>query len=83
MLIQNPKQKNIRQDLPLFIISGESDPVGDFTKGVRKVFDLYQRVGIVDLTMTLIKGGRHETLNETNYEEVQTIIGTWLTKHSK
>ena len=77
------KAKNIRQDLPLFIISGESDPVGDFTKGVRKVFDLYQRVGIVDLTMTLIKGGRHETLNETNYEEVQTIIGTWLTKHSK
>ncbi len=77
------KAKNIRQDLPLFIISGENDPVGDFTKGVRKVFDLYQGVGIVDLTLTLIKGARHEILNETNYEEVQTIIGTWLTKHSK
>ena len=77
------KANNIRKDLPLFIISGENDPVGEFTKGVSKVFDLYQGVGISDLEMTLIKGGRHELLNETNYDEIHTIIGSWLTKHCK
>lgn len=71
----------IRSDLPLFLISGEEDPVGDFGKGVKKVYELYQKAGIRDLRMNLVLEGRHELLNETNYRDIYATIGTWLTEH--
>lgn len=36
----------IPKDLPMFIFSGEDDPVGGRTKGVRKVIEQYERNGI-------------------------------------
>ncbi len=69
------------KDLPLLIISGEMDPVGDFGKGVRKVYDLYTGVGIADVSLELIPGARHEILNETNRKEVYGILAKWLENH--
>jgi len=75
------KASRIRSDLPLFLISGEDDPVGDFGKGVRKVYEEYQKAGIRDLRMNLVLEGRHELLNETNYRDIYATIGNWLTEH--
>jgi len=75
------KARRIRKGLPFLVISGENDPVGDFTKGVKKVARLYTDIGIEDLTVHLVKGGRHEILNETNYEEIYSTIGSWLVAH--
>ena len=72
------KAKKIRKDLAILIISGENDPVGDFGTGVKKVEKLYEGAGLSRITTHLVKGGRHEILNETNYEDVYSFIGTWL-----
>ena len=69
------------KDIPLLIISGEMDPVGDFGKGVRKVYDLYVNAGMMDVTLKLIPGARHEILNETNRKEVYGILAGWLDSH--
>ncbi len=55
--------------LPLFIISGDKDPVGDMGKGVAKVSENYISSGY-RVQVKLYNGGRHEILNETNYMEV-------------
>ncbi len=69
------------KDLPLMIISGEMDPVGDMGKGVRKVYKLYTSVGIADVSLKLIPGARHELLNETNKKEIYGILADWLEAH--
>ena len=68
------------KDLPILIISGEYDPVGDMGKGVRKVFNLYQNAGITDLTMELVPQARHELLNETDKAKTFKYLAQWLDK---
>lgn len=71
----------IPKDFPLYIISGANDPVGNFGKGVRQVHEMYRRAGITDLSLDIVKGARHELLNETNREDIHRMLGTWLEMH--
>ena len=64
--------------LPIFIFSGDKDPVGEMGKGVTKVAKQYEKAGINDLTFKLYKGGRHEMLNEVNKKEVEQDVINWL-----
>ena len=73
--------ESLPKDLPLLIISGDMDPVGDFGKGVKKVYNLYVNAGIVDVTLKLIPDARHELLNEINKKEVYEILSDWIEKH--
>jgi alpha-beta hydrolase superfamily lysophospholipase len=70
--------EKMRKNLPLLLISGDQDPVGDYGAGVRKVARLWERAGIRDVTMKLYPGARHELLNETNRLEVYGDILAWL-----
>ena len=64
--------------LPIYIFSGDKDPVGEMGKGVKKVVNQYKKAGMYDLTSKIYKGGRHEMLNETNKEEVEQDVINWL-----
>ena len=64
--------------LPIFIFSGDKDPVGEMGKGIKRVVKQYEKAGISDLTFKLYKGGRHEMLNEVNKEEVEQDVINWL-----
>lgn len=69
---------NLPATLPMLIISGDCDPVGNFGKGVVKVHQLYERAGIEDLTLELVSGARHEVLNETDRTETMELIRSWI-----
>lgn len=58
----------VRRDLPILLIAGDKDPVGD-GEGPRAVAEQYSSVGVVDVTCTLYPGARHEIFNETNRDE--------------
>ena len=73
--------ETLPKDLPLLIVSGEMDPVGDLGKGVAKVYKLYTDVGIADVTLKLFKDARHELLNEINKKEVYEYLANWLEAH--
>lgn len=78
------KEKNIDlvpKDLPIFLFSGDKDPVGNYGKGVTKLFHTYKKHGIKDVTMKLYPEGRHESLNEINRDEVMTNVVKWLDKN--
>ena len=66
------------KDLPIYIFSGDKDPVGEMGKGIQKVANQYKKAGINDLTLKIYKGGRHEMLNEINKEEVEQDFINWL-----
>lgn len=54
----------LRKDLPVLLVSGADDPVGDMGKGVKKLFEYYKKAGMEKVEMTLFEGSRHEFLNE-------------------
>lgn len=58
--------KNIRKDLPLLILSGKDDPVGNFGKSIYKLEKFYRKIGIKKISMKLYNGMRHEIINERN-----------------
>jgi alpha-beta hydrolase superfamily lysophospholipase len=71
----------VPKTLPIYLYSGEDDPVGDFGKGVRAVYDALKRFGVSDVELKLYKGGRHEMHNESNKTEVYNDVLAWLDKH--
>lgn len=73
----------VHKDLPIFLIAGREDPVGDYGVGPEKVLRLYQQAGIKDVTLKLYDGARHEVLNEINREEVFSDVLQWLESRMK
>ncbi len=69
-------------DTPVYLFSGDQDPVGGNGAGVRKVYGYFEKQGTRDLTMKLYPGGRHEMLNELNREEVYADVLAWLDRHN-
>lgn len=67
----------IPKDLPVLIFAGDKDPVGDFGKGIKRLYECYKELGIYDLKYKLYKDGRHEMLNESNKDEVILDILHW------
>jgi len=66
------------KNIPIYIFSGDEDPVGEMGKGVKKVASKLKKSGVKDITLKLYKGGRHEMLNETNKKEVAKDLVNWL-----
>ena len=60
----------VPKSLPIFIISGEDDPVGAYSQGVREVYDKLNEQQINDLRIKLYPECRHELFNEINRTEV-------------
>lgn len=68
----------IRKDIPVFFVAGEDDPVGDFGKGVQRIYEKYKSAGIKDTSIKLYKGDRHEILNEVDREQVYEDLYCWI-----
>lgn len=75
------REKKVRTDMPLLLLSGERDPVGENGKGVRRVYARYDAAGCTDMTIGFYEGARHEILNETNRLEVYGDILEWILGH--
>ena len=56
-------------DLPMLLVSGEDDPVGNFGKGVREVEARLRAAGATKLSSMYFEGMRHEPHNETDNDK--------------
>ena len=65
----------IRKDIPIYVFSGEGDPVG---ANIQSFIDALKNAGFTRLATRLYPGARHETLNETNRDEVTRDLLAWL-----
>lgn len=68
----------IPSKLPILLIAGDKDPVGQFGKGVERLAQQLRQTGHHNVTCQLYADARHELLNETNAEQVRGDILHWL-----
>lgn len=59
----------VDKEKPVLLIAGTDDPVGNYGKGVKEVYDRLAETGH-NVKIKLYEGARHEILNETNRDEV-------------
>ena len=76
----NNNIKNIPLDLPMLLVSGANDPVGNMGKGVKQVYDKLIKTKHTNVEMKLYDDARHEILLELNKEEVHKDIIDFLLK---
>lgn len=77
------RQAQIPKDLPIYVFSGGEDPVSEKTKSLSQLLAAYRLAGVRDVAHRFYPGARHETLNETNRDDVTRDLLAWLDAHSK
>lgn len=65
--------KNIPSELPILLVAGEEDPVGNYGRGVRDVENKL-KAQCKDVSCILYSGARHEILNDFTYDSVKKDI---------
>ena len=73
--------ESIPKDLPLLIVSGGEDPVGNYGVGAVKAYALYQNAGIEDIHIKIYEDYRQEILNEIGREQVFHDLKKWMDNH--
>lgn len=66
--------------LPILLISGHDDPVGDAGKGVQAIYNRMRKNGMENMTLKLFPGARHDLLHEeTNgADAARKYIAEWI-----
>ncbi len=67
--------------MPILLLSGLNDPVGDYGRGVQNVYKAYRKNGIEHTEIKLYPQARHEILNELNKAEVMQDMFDWYEKY--
>ena len=70
------------KSMPVLLLSGEDDPVGDSGKGVIRVKNAMEAGGLVNLTMHLLPGARHDVLHEEVSgcaAQAREMLAIWMT----
>lgn len=78
---RTPNIEQIPKNLPIFMVAGKEDPVGNYGKAVTNVYNCYEKIGIQDISLKLYENDRHELLNEFDKSQVYNDLYTWLKKH--
>jgi len=68
--------------LPIFFISGDKDPVGNYRKGVKIIFDIFINNGYNNSEYKFYNEARHELINEINKKEVYDDVLKWIEKQN-
>ena len=69
--------------MPVLLLSGQEDPVGDFGKGVLQVKYAMESAGLKEVTMHLFPDARHDLLHEESCgcaEDIRAILCEWIGK---
>lgn len=69
--------RNMDRQMPILLVAGDADPVGNYGKGVRTVYDRLKAQGC-DVSRHLYEEGRHEILNDACREQVVADIRAFV-----
>lgn len=77
-LFKTDDLKKIPRNLPVLIVSGSDDPVGDYGEGVRRTAQTMKAAGLEKVVCKLYPSDRHELLNETDRDMVMKDLEAWM-----
>ena len=71
--------------LPILLLSGQDDPVGNGGKGVRAIYNRMRKNGLENVTMKLFPGARHDLLHDkaSCTETVRRCIADWIASQGR
>ncbi len=69
-----------KNDLPILLIAGDMDPVGNYGKGVKQVYNNFKSNGKENTTIILYENCRHEIHNDTCKEQMTKDILKFIEK---
>ena len=73
------------KDMPLYIMSGMKDPVGDFMKGTDRVIADMKKAGLTNVSVVYCAEGRHDILHDDTSGPKEILfdeITQWINKNS-
>ena len=71
----------IPTQLPILVISGQEDPLGENGKGIERFVKLL-KASHSKVSLRLVEEARHEILNENNRNDTYHFIADWMTKNT-
>jgi alpha-beta hydrolase superfamily lysophospholipase len=77
-LYKESNLQNMDKELPVIFMSGAKDPVGNFGKDVKNVYEDFKVMGMKYLDIKIYDDDRHEVLNEIDRETVYRDIEEWI-----
>ncbi len=83
-LCQIHSKKNIQKipsNLPVLMMAGSEDPVGDYGKSIRWLENQYVAAGLTSVQFNQYQGDRHEILNEADSEKIIADLFDWIEKN--
>lgn len=72
--------QNIPKELPVLLVSGNADPVGNYGKTVELFYHTLKDIGLANVDLKLYENDRHELLNETDRQSVMEYLWDWFQK---
>lgn len=82
LTVSQPREMmKIPVTLPVLLISGSEDAVGENGKGVMKVGQQMADAGVETVCVHLVEGMRHEIMNEENRMSTYRIMLRWLQRY--
>lgn len=79
-LLEANNRKNLERlnkDVPILIMSGDKDAVGNFGKGPRRLYKIYKKLGL-ECKLRIYRDNRHELLHDSDREKVCRGLLKWL-----
>lgn len=70
--------RQLPRELPIYVMSGERDPVGSDLSEIKKLHTALEKAGVRNVTVRAYPEARHELLNETNRDEVTRDLLGWI-----
>ena len=77
-LYKSEKNRNIRKDIPILLIAGKEDPVGNYGEAVKELEAYYKGLCIENVSLKIYNGKKHELFNELGREEIYDDLNNWL-----
>lgn len=72
--------ERVPQGLPLLLLAGSDDPVVGMRTGFERVVARIEALRLKDFSSICYEGGRHESHNELNRDEVLGNLSVWLAR---
>ncbi|MVJ96880.1 alpha/beta hydrolase [Staphylococcus aureus] len=75
--------KKLNHAMPILLVSGYDDPLGDYGKGILKLANIYRKAGIKNVKVNLYHHKRHEVLFEKDHDKIWEDLFKWLNQFYK
>ena len=70
------------KELPLLLLSGQEDPLGNYGKGIYRLEDTFVSMGFKDVRSIVYPDKRHELCHEYDRDVVYEDIIDWLNRRA-